>query len=113
MFAYNKFSDLLTGELVIPIRKEGELIYCLDANNNEVVYTFDDFDFEKQEDERNIEDFIEIDDEEKEEEPKEEVQILPKSYFETDPVRIYNILKKAGLNPTFALRNVNILTDII
>lgn len=53
MFKYNELSDLLTGELVTPLRMdENDNIVCLNKNNEEVVYTFDDFDFDKTPEER-------------------------------------------------------------
>lgn len=53
MFKYNELSDLLTGELVTPLRMdENDNIICLNKNNKEVIYTFDDFDFDKTPEER-------------------------------------------------------------
>jgi hypothetical protein len=53
MFKYNELSDLLTGELVTPLRMdEDDNIICLNKSNEEVVYTFDDFDFDKTPEER-------------------------------------------------------------
>jgi hypothetical protein len=53
MFKYNELSDLLTGELVTPLRMdENDNIICLNKNNEEIVYTFDDFDFDKTPEER-------------------------------------------------------------
>ena len=54
MFAYNELSDLLTGELVVPIKKIGENIVCLNLNKEEVVYSFNDFDFDKTIEERSF-----------------------------------------------------------
>ena len=54
MFAYNELSDLLTGELVIPIKKMGENIVCLNLNKEEVIYNFNDFDFDKTIEERSF-----------------------------------------------------------
>lgn len=54
MFAYNELSDLLSGELVVPLKKEGENIICLNKNHQEVIYTFDDFDFDKTIEERSF-----------------------------------------------------------
>lgn len=58
MFKYNELSDLLNGELVVPIKKEGDKILCL-KDGKEVIYSFDDFDFDKTIEERN---FIVVDD---------------------------------------------------
>ena len=58
MFKYNELSDLLNGELVVPIKKEGDKILCL-KDGKEVTYSFDDFDFDKTIEERN---FIVVDD---------------------------------------------------
>jgi len=53
MFKYNELSDLLTGELVTPLRMdENDNIICLNKNNEEVIHTFDDFDFDKTPEER-------------------------------------------------------------
>jgi hypothetical protein len=54
MFAYNELSDLINGELVTPLRKDGENITCLNSNGEEVVYSFDDFDFDKTLEERSF-----------------------------------------------------------
>lgn len=54
MFAYNKLSDLTNGELVTPISTNGDTVLCLDSNGNNVSYSFDDFDFSKQENDRTI-----------------------------------------------------------
>lgn len=67
MFKYNELSDLLTGELVTPLRMdENDNIICLNKNNEEIVYTFDDFDFDKTPEER-----VFIVDDATNEEPKE------------------------------------------
>lgn len=58
MFKYNELSDLLNGDLVVPIKKEEDKIICL-KDNKEVIYSFDDFDFDKTIEERN---FIVVDD---------------------------------------------------
>ena len=54
MFAYNELSDLINGELVTPLRKDGENIICLNSNGEEVIYSFDDFDFDKTLEERSF-----------------------------------------------------------
>ena len=54
MFAYNELSDLINGELVTPLRKDGENIICLNSNGEEIVYSFDDFDFDKTLEERSF-----------------------------------------------------------
>ena len=54
MFAYNELSDLINGELVTPLRKNGENIICINSNGEEVVYSFDDFDFDKTLEERSF-----------------------------------------------------------
>lgn len=60
MFKYNELSDLKDGRLVIPLMEtEDEDIICLDENKNEVILSFDDFDFDKTIEERN---FIIVDD---------------------------------------------------
>ncbi len=53
MFKYNELSDLLNGTLVTPLSKEDDgSIRCLDSEGNECFYEFDDFDFDKQPEER-------------------------------------------------------------
>lgn len=69
MFGYNILSDLKNGELVTPIRMENGVIVCLTQNGEEIECSFEDFDFEKTEEER----LIEVDNSEVEEETKEEV----------------------------------------
>ena len=54
MFAYNELSGLINGELVTPLRKDGENIICINSNGEEVVYSFDDFDFDKTLEERSF-----------------------------------------------------------
>ena len=54
MFKYNVLSDLLTGELVTPLRLDqtsGKVI-CLNSTNQEVLYSFSEFDFTKTVEER-------------------------------------------------------------
>lgn len=96
MFAYNELSDLITGELVTPIKKNGDKIICLNSNYEEVEYSFEDFDFDKTVEERvftteeNIEDYIEIDDTSSDEEPQAAIEVPeekkePKEYsFDSD-----------------------------
>ena len=72
MFGYNILSDLKNGQLVTPIRMENGIIVCLTQNGEEVECSFEDFDFERTEEER----LIEIDNSDNEtviEETKEEV----------------------------------------
>lgn len=54
MFKYNELSDLLNGELVTPIERTRDGVVCIDKNNNKVVYSFNDFDFNKKISERII-----------------------------------------------------------
>ena len=70
MFAYNKLSDLLTGELVVPLKKTQNGILCLNKDLSEVFHDYDEFDFEKSECER----YIEVEDSSDEETP------TPKEY---------------------------------
>ena len=79
MFGYNILSDLKNGELVTPIRMENGVIVCLTQNGEEIECSFEDFDFEKTEEER----LIEIDSNEIEKEPiveklKEEIESIEK-----------------------------------
>ena len=80
MFAYNELSDLLnSNELITPIKKIGENILCLNSKGEEVVYSFDDFDFDKTIEERS---FIVISDDTPE---QEEPVNQPKEYsFDTN-----------------------------
>ena len=52
MFGYNVLSDLKTGELVTPLRKENGQIICLTQSGLEAVFDFEDFDFDKAPEER-------------------------------------------------------------
>jgi len=52
MFKYNELSDLLTGELVKPIKFKNDKIVCLNENLEIVEYDFEDFDFDKTPEER-------------------------------------------------------------
>lgn len=55
MFKYNAKSDLKDGRLVTPISiTDNDTILCLDENGNELELEFDDFDFNKTEEERYI-----------------------------------------------------------
>lgn len=79
MFGYNILSDLKNGELVTPIRMENGVIVCLTQNGEEIECSFEDFDFEKTEEER----LIEVDSNEIEKEPiveklVEEIKLVEK-----------------------------------
>ena len=79
MFGYNILSDLKNGELVTPIRMENGVIVCLTQNGEEIECSFEDFDFEKTEEER----LIEVDSNEIEKEPiveklEEEIKLVEK-----------------------------------
>lgn len=79
MFGYNILSDLKNGELVTPIRMENGVIVCLTQNGEEIECSFEDFDFEKAEEER----LIEVDSNEIEKEPiveklVEEIKLVEK-----------------------------------
>ena len=52
MFKYNELSDLLTGELVTPIKKTPEGVLCIDKDGNQVIYSISNFDFNKSPEER-------------------------------------------------------------
>ena len=74
MFAYNELSDLLnSNELVTPIKKVGENILCLNSKGEEVIYSFDDFDFDKTIEERS---FIVISDDTPEQEKPNDTEEL-------------------------------------
>ena len=101
MFKYNELSDLLTGELVTPIRTdENDNIICLNSENEEVIYTFDDFDYDKTVEER----MIIIEDEPEPEIPKE------KSGWINDDILLFNLAKKLGYKN---FRQINGYVDII
>lgn len=79
MFGYNILSDLKNGQLVTPIRMENGIIVCLTQNGEEIECSFEDFDFEKTEEER----LIEIDSNEIEKKPiveklEEEIKLVEK-----------------------------------
>lgn len=79
MFGYNILSDLKNGQLVTPIRMENGIIVCLTQNGEEIECSFEDFDFEKTEEER----LIEVDSNEIEKEPiveklVEEIKLIEK-----------------------------------
>ena len=79
MFAYNELSDLINGELTTPLRKDGENIICINSNGEEVVYSFDDFDFDKTLEERSfiVEDSNDDSSEEISNDDSSEENILP------------------------------------
>lgn len=123
MFKYNELSDLLNGELVTPIQKDGDKIICLDKNLNKVYYTFDDFDFDKTEDERI---FI-VDDGSSDDssdssgdnsidnstDSSDDI-IIPKEnndreHWITDNGEKSQILSSAGYSPNSSINNVNII----
>ncbi|MDR0675583.1 MAG: hypothetical protein LBF97_00885 [Elusimicrobiota bacterium] len=128
MFKYGQLSDLLSGELVTPLRLEGENIICLNSNNEEVICHKNDFDFLKTPAQRNIiddgissDDLIEqmeIDSPEPEiievhtesvREVVREVQVENNKTFKelADSVK-RKILKQAGLNFIGRLDNVTV-----
>lgn len=75
MFGYNILSDLKNGQLVTPIRMENGIIVCLTQSGEEIECSFEDFDFEKTEEER----LIEVDSNEIEKEPiVEEIKLVEK-----------------------------------
>jgi len=51
MFEYNVLSDLLNGELVVPLKRVEDNIICL-KNGEEISIPFDEFDFDKTIEER-------------------------------------------------------------
>lgn len=53
MFKYNELSDLKNGELVIPIRREGTKVLCINQKGEEAYYSFNDFDIDKKIEDRN------------------------------------------------------------
>lgn len=114
MFKYNELSDLKTGELVTPIQRDGNKIICLNQNLEKVIYTFDDFDFDKTEDERNF-----IVDDGSSDDSNDVEEILPKEenpkkeHWITDNGDKYQILYASGYKPNKALRSVNIIQSII
>ena len=56
MFKYNELSDLKNGELVIPIKREGTKVLCINQKGEEAYYSFKDFDVDKRIGDRNKED---------------------------------------------------------
>jgi len=90
MFAYNELSDLLNGELVTPIKKDGENIICLNSKGEEVIYSFEDFDFDKTVEERS---FI-VEEENEIEENDEETTIKPIKDYDFDSANVHHWLDK-------------------
>lgn len=76
MFSYNVLSDLKTGELVTPLRKENGQIVCLTQNGLEAIFDFEDFDFDKTPEERV---FVVIDPDDSEDSTKESSDDSPSS----------------------------------
>lgn len=120
MFKYNELSDLLNGELVTPIQKDGDKIICLDKNLNKVYYTFDDFDFDKTEDERifivddGSSDDNSIDNSTDSSDDSSDDIIIPKEnsdreHWITDNGEKSQILSSAGYSPNSSINNVNII----
>jgi hypothetical protein len=56
VFKYNELSDLKNGELVIPIKREGTKVLCINQKGEEAYYSFKDFDVDKRIEDRNKED---------------------------------------------------------
>ena len=118
MFKYNELSDLLTGELVKPIKFKNDKIVCLNENLEIVEYDFEDFDFDKTPEERM---FI-VDDptqqeqqeqqeqEEKEQQEQEELSD-DKSGFLSEEKKI-NFLLRLGYSTKEAIK-MNVYRDII
>lgn len=114
MFKYNELSDLKTGELVTPIQGDGNKIICLNQNLEKVIYTFDDFDFDKTEDERSfIVDDGSSDDSSDVEEVLPEEESPKKEHWINDNGDKYQILYASGYKPHKTLRSVNIIQSII
>ena len=111
MFKYNELSDLKSGELVTPIKTDEEYIICLDSEGNEKKYLFDDFDFDKTIEERQIEEIFIVDDEEQNPENKQIIEEREKSRWLNDDekIAILNSLKKTAVD----IKSVNIYCDII
>ena len=76
MFGYNVLSDLKTGELVTPLRKENGQIICLTQSGLEAVFDFEDFDFDKAPEERV---FVVIDPDDSEDSSEESSDDSPSS----------------------------------
>ena len=142
MFGYNVLSDLKNGELVIPIKKDGDFIICLNSNGEEIKVVFNEFDFDKTPDERLIvvldssddisseeessnEEIIENSNEEEssneeiiensEESSNEEIEIITKKYknnFIEDNNEKIRILRRYGFSYN-KISDVNIWEDEI
>ena len=138
MFGYNVLSDLKNGELVTPIKKDGDFIICLNSNGEEIKVAFSEFDFDKTPDERLIvvldssddisfkeessnEEIIESSDEEESsneeiiESSDEETEIITKKYknnFIEDNDEKIRILRKYGFSYN-KISDVNIWKDEI
>ena len=139
MFGYNVLSDLKNGELVTPIKKDGDFIICLNSNGEEIKVVFNEFDFDKTPDERLIvvldssddissekessnEEIIENSEEssneeiiESSDENSEETEIITKKYknnFIEDNDEKIRILRKYGFSYN-KISDVNIWKDEI
>ena len=127
MFGYNVLSDLKNGELVTPIKKDGDFIICLNSNGEEIKVVFSEFDFDKTPDERLIVVLDSSDDISSEEESSneeiiessdensEETEIVTKKYknnFIEDNDEKIRILRRYGFSYN-KISDVNIWEDEI
>lgn len=119
MFKYNELSDLITGELVTPIQKEGDKIACIDKNSDLVYYSFEDFDFDKTIDERNFivddgssDDFSSSSDDGSSDDIQEIIEEETdetREHWITDNGKKEEILNASGYSPIHSIRDVNII----
>ena len=112
MFKYNEFSDLLTGELVTPIKKTPEGVLCIDKDGNQVIYSISNFDFNKSPDERifivddssddssndtQVTDSSDVSDDSSEDSSIDNQSDANKSHWVTDPYIRFWLAKKMGI----------------
>ena len=108
MFKYNELSDLLTGELVTPVKKIPEGVLCIDKDGNQVIYSISNFDFNKSPEERifivddSSDDIPVIDSSDDSNDSSEDNSIdnqsdANKSHWVTDPYIRFWLAKKMGI----------------
>jgi len=119
MFKYNELSDLLTGELVKPIKFKNDKIICLNENLEIVEYNFEDFDFDKTPEERMfiVDDPAQQEQEQQQEEEQEQQEQQQEelssdnSGFLSEEKKI-NFLLRLGYSTKEAIK-MNVYRDIV
>jgi hypothetical protein len=105
MFKYNELSDLITGELVTPIKKAGNDVLCINREGKQVVHSINDFDFDKTIEERVFvveDDSSDDSSEDSSDVPSEEISNqseLNERHWIVDDYFKYSLAKKIGIKP--------------